>query len=135
MEGQDDVVHFPRVLADLGLRAEDNLFGWGSGGASNTPYLARLFRELGFSRIAVVLDDDDRAETQLAFERLLEMAPEVLVRRIPAPDIRYKAATTATPEVLGLLDPDRTHVRAELRDAARQVLGEVLTHVSSRPTA
>ncbi|HEU4849573.1 MAG TPA: AAA family ATPase [Terrimesophilobacter sp.] len=130
LEGQDDVVHLPRVLADLGLRSEDNLFGWGSGGASNTPGIAQLLRDLGFSRIAVILDDDGREESEKAFTRLEAMGPEVLVRRIPAPDIRFKKAREAMPEVSGLLDRDRTRVRPELRDTAREVLMEVLAHVT-----
>jgi predicted ATP-dependent endonuclease of OLD family len=128
-EGQDDVVHLPRVLEDLGLPEVDNVYGWGSGGASNTPVLAQLFRELGFTKIGVILDDDGRAETTQAFDRLEALGPEVLVRRIPAPDIRFKKARDATAEVIGLLEPNRTHVRPELRDTAREVLGEVLAHV------
>jgi len=130
MEGQDDVIHLPRVLADLDLDPVDNIYGWGSGGASNTPALAQLFCELGFSKIAVILDDDGRTETAKAFKELEAMGPEVLVRRIPAPDIRYKEARPASSEVIGLLEDDRTHVRPELRDRAHVVLSEVLTHVA-----
>lgn len=130
LEGQDDVVHLPRVLSDLDLPPVDNIFGWGSGGATNTPDLAQLFLELGFSRIAVVFDSDGRPETDKAEARLKEMTPEVLVRRIPAPDIRFKHERKAAPEVAGLLERDRTHVRGELRDSARETLGEVLDHVA-----
>ena len=133
LEGQDDVVYMPRVLADLGLRNEDNIYGWGSGGATNTPKFARLFRELGFSRIAVILDSDERKETDEAHSALEKMAPEVLVRRIPAHDIRHKAEREATPEVPGLLGPDRKHVLPELRDAAHKALSEALEHVAKEP--
>ena len=129
VEGQDDVVFLPRVLADLGLPPVDNLFGWGAGGATNMPAFAALFLELGFTRIAAVLDDDGRPETNRAFDALESMGPAVLVRRIPAPDIRYKAATATKGEVVGLVDRDNVHVRSGLRGTATAVLREVIRHV------
>lgn len=128
-EGQDDVAYLPRVLADLGLDEAKNVYGWGSGGATNIPTLARLFRELGFTRIAAILDDDGQPGTREAEALLEAMAPEVLVRCIPAPDIRYKKKVSAKDEVVGLLEKGGTRVRDEVREAAAQVLQEVLDHV------
>lgn len=128
-EGQDDVAYLPRVLADLGLDEASNVYGWGSGGATNIPTLAQLFRELGFTRIAAILDEDGQTGTHEAEALLEAMTPEVLVRRIPAPDIRFKKRVEAKDEVVGLLEKGGTRVRDELREAAAQVLREVLDHV------
>jgi hypothetical protein len=128
-EGQDDVAYLPRVLADLGLGEARSVYGWGSGGATNIPTLAQLFRELGFTRIAAILDDDGQPGTRDAEALLAAMAPEVLVRRIPAPDIRYKKKVNERDEVVGLLDKGGMRVRDELRVAAARVLQEVLDHV------
>ena len=133
-EGQDDVVFLPRALEDLGLSPVPNLYGWGSGGVGNVPTIAKLFVELGFSKIGAILDDDGTPGTAAALSKLNDMAPTVLVRQIPAPDIRYKEASAPHAEVLGLLDSDNTHVRKELRDDATRVLAEVLAHVTKGGT-
>ncbi len=129
VEGQDDAIYLPRVLADLGLPETENIFGWGSGGATNTPTLAKLFLELGYRRVGVLLDDDGRPETQKAADELAGMGPEVKVRRIPAPDIRFKKAVKPRDEVIGLLERDGTRVREELREDATAALQELLAHV------
>ena len=128
-EGQDDVTYLARVLDDLRLPRADNIYGWGAGGVGNIPALAQLFVELGFVKIGAILDDDGNAGTLATLAKLRSMAPEVLVRQIPAPDIRYKKASPARPEVVGLLDRDNVHVREDLRESASRALGEVLDHV------
>ena len=130
-EGQDDVAYLPRVLDDLELPHADNIYGWGSGGVGNIPILAQLFVELGFTKIGAILDDDNQTGTLAAVGKLKAMAPEVLVRQIPAPDIRYKQRVVSRSEVVGLLDRDNTHVRTELREAAKSALKDVLDHVSA----
>lgn len=133
MEGQDDVAYLPRILADLGLPRTENVYGWGSGGAGNTPLLAQLFLELGFSHVGVILDDDSQPGTISALEKLEAMGPRVLVRQVPAPDIRYKEGVEGRQEVLGVLDNDNKHVRAELRELTAERLRDILDHVSPRP--
>lgn len=130
-EGQDDVVYLPRVLKDLGLPLIDNIYGWGSGGAGNIPTLAKLFVELGFTKIGAILDDDNQPGTLAAVMELETMAPQVMVRQIPAPDIRYKAAVKSKAEVIGMIEQGNLHVRSELRETATKVLREVLEHVAS----
>ncbi len=133
-EGQDDAAYLPVVLEDLELPQMDNIYGWGSGGVGNIPTLAQLFRELGFLKIGAILDDDGQKGTLAAVRKLQSMGPEVLVRQIPAPDIRYKKANQATSEVVGLMGRDN-HVRADLKDEAIARLTAVLDHVSSTNSA
>jgi predicted ATPase len=128
-EGQDDVTYLARVFDDLELPRPDNIYGWGAGGASNIPHFARLFIELGFSKIGAILDEDGQSNTEEAVRELQAMAPKVLVRQIPAPDIRYKREVQARSEVVGLLDKDNRHVRPELRESAYIGLRDILDHV------
>lgn len=130
VEGQDDAAYLPRILDDLGLPQTENVYGWGSGGAGNTPLLAQLFLEMGFSHVGVILDDDSQASTISAVEKLEAMGEKVMVRQLPAPDIRYKKAVEPKPEVLGVLDDENKHVRAELREGTTERLKEILDHVS-----
>lgn len=129
MEGQDDVAYLPRILIDLELPPVDNVYGWGSGGVGNIPTLATLFIELGFTRIAAILDDDGQASTLSAAEKLEALSPAVLVVQIPAPDIRYKKSVSPRDEILGLLDDDNKQVRPQHREAAREVLSRAIAHV------
>lgn len=132
-EGQDDVAYFPRVLTSLGFEQEPNVYGWGSGGASNIPKIARLFVELGFSRIGAILDSDAQPSTAKALAELQSMAPEVMARLIPAPDIRYKPETPSRAEIVGLIGKDKRTVRPEFVEDARTAIGDVLSHVASEP--
>jgi predicted ATPase len=127
-EGQDDVTFLARVLDDLGISQPENLYGWGAGGVTNIPNIAQLFVELGFTSIGVILDGDGQKNTEDAFNQLEKMAPLVKVRKIPAPDIRYKKPVSAKSEVKGLLDDENKHVRPELREAATEALKDVLEH-------
>jgi predicted ATP-dependent endonuclease of OLD family len=128
LEGQDDVAYLPRVLEDLGLPPTDNVYGWGGGGVGNLPVLAALFLGLGFSRVGVIVDDDEQEGTKAAVQKLEDMGPKVLVRAIPAPDIRFKKESEARPEVRGLVDRDDIHVREDLKEAAKLAISEVLEH-------
>lgn len=130
LEGQDDVAYLPRILSDLKLEEMDNVYGWGAGGVGNIPLLAELFVQLGFTRIAALVDSDGQAATRTVIEKLEFMGPEVLVRAIPAPDIRYKSASAAKEEVLGLLERDNRTVRSELRTETISVLSEVAEHLA-----
>ena len=125
-EGQDDVVFAPRVLEDLGLPPSDRFFGWGAGGAHNIVKLVTLFAELGFTRIATLFDNDKLDEA----EKVRERFPTVVVEVLPAPDIRFKDEQPAKPEVVGLLEPDKRTVRAELRSEAAEVFTRLLDAVT-----
>src|SRR5690606_29630334 len=93
------------------------------------PTLATLFIELGFTRIAAILDDDGQASTLSAVEKLEALSPAVLVLQIPAPDIRYKKSVRARDEILGLLDDENKQVRPQHKEAAREVLSRAIAHV------
>jgi predicted ATPase len=121
LEGQEDVVYLPRVLEDLGLPPIENVFGWGAGGAENAPALLRLFEELGFKRVVLVLDND---KASLAADLEREHSG-YLIRTIPAADIRTKAQQPPKPAKEGLLDDTNRRVRESLVAPATATFKEV----------
>lgn len=131
LEGQEDVVYLRTVLDDLELPPFDNVYGWGVGGVTNMPLLTKLFLELGFTRIAALVDGDDNGGTNGAVRALDAMGSRVLVRRIPADDIRTKPRQNERSEKPGLLDATNKSVRPELAETARGVISELHRHLSA----
>ncbi len=58
-EGQDDVMLYPVVARQLSVgRVPGHLFGWGVGGAGNMRYLCCLLQDMGYKKVAGLLDSD-----------------------------------------------------------------------------
>lgn len=127
VEGQEDVVFLERVQQSLGVRLEGNVFGWGVGGAENMERVASVLQELGFSKVAGILDGN-RAE--LAVE-LASRFPAFHFFSIAADDIRTKRATEARPQVNGLLDQDNRAVREEFKEDTERKFLAANTYFSS----
>lgn len=123
-EGQEDVVFWPSVHKDF--QAAYNLYGWGAGGASNIRWVLELLRDLGFEKVAAILDSDRAADV----EQLSLAFPTYFTRAIEAPDIRTKKATAAKAQKLGLLN-DRKEVRPEYAEATNSLLCELTNFMSS----
>lgn len=103
-EGQDDVMLYPVVASQLPIgRVPGHLFGWGVGGAGNMQHLCRLLQDLGYKKVAGLLDND-----QVATVPVLERDyPNYKFFAIPAKDVRDKDASDARPAVIGLIDNDK----------------------------
>ena len=66
LEGQDDVVHYPKALDQLEAKGllnskgsaylRERFFGWGAGGAHKIERILAVLHDLGFNRVAAVLD-------------------------------------------------------------------------------
>lgn len=113
VEGQEDVIYYPRILvqlAEMGLvpcclveEVSDRLFGWGAGGADKVRTLLALFRDLGFTQVTAILDGDKRH----MIPELREKFPQYDIHAIPADDVRSKPCRPAQGATCGLLDDDR----------------------------
>jgi predicted ATP-dependent endonuclease of OLD family len=110
-EGQEDVMLYPLAAEQLEIPIVGSFFGWGAGGAGNIPYLCRILSDLGFKKVAGLLDGDKNTEAQ----QLAELFPTYFFRCIPAKDIRTKPAREAVDEVSGLLDA-KLALKDEYRD-------------------
>jgi len=102
-EGQEDVVFYPVVAEQIGAAIPGQLFGWGIGGASNMAMISRILRDLGFRKVAGLLDQDKVEE----LPALKDEFPGYFFSAIPAKDIRTKKYRKAVGEIEGLLDESR----------------------------
>lgn len=125
-EGQEDVLLYPRVADQLGIKIAGNFFGWGVGGASNIKHLCLILRDLGFEKVAGLLDGD-KAEVA---QSLKNEFPDFYFECIPAKDIRTKEARKATEEISGLLD-SRMSLRTEYVDPMRELLSRLSQHMTA----
>lgn len=86
VEGQEDVVIYPQVAEKLKMKFEGNFFGWGVGGAGNMKYIIQILNDLGYKKVAIIFDGDQRTEK----ERLEKIYNQFAFFIIPADDIRDK---------------------------------------------
>ncbi|MEW9572746.1 ATP-dependent endonuclease [Rhodanobacter sp. Si-c] len=111
-EGQDDVMLYPIVARQLPIgRVPGHLFGWGVGGAGNMQHLCRLLQDMGYKKVAGLLDNDQAA----TLPKLEQDFPNYKFFSIPAKDVRDKDAVIARHAVTGLLENARD-LREEYRE-------------------
>lgn len=127
VEGQDDVVHYPQIAEQLGVTLPGSFYGWGVGGAGSMALIAQVVAELGFRRVAGLLDSDKVAEVA----RLTNAFLNYRFRAIPALDVRDKDARRAAPAVDGLVDR-RGRLKEEHTSELLGLLGDVVSYL--RPT-
>lgn len=130
VEGQEDVIFYPRILAQLVKRGlvscclveelSDRLFGWGAGGADKVRTLLALFRDLGFVQVAAILDGDQLEQMQ----KLKEEFPEYAIHAIPADDVRSKPCRPPQGATCGLLDADR-QLKPKFEDELTQLFNDL----------
>lgn len=125
VEGQEDVVCYRLIAAQLGHALVDKFWGWGVGGAGNMELIAELLRQLGFKKVVGILDRNAQATATTLTNAFLQYKFYV----IPADDVRTKAAVASKASVQGLLDQnqnlDPTH-----RAAVLQMLDRVSAYLS-----
>ena len=101
VEGQEDVVYYTQLVKDIAPKLENRFFGWGVGGAGNIETISSLLHDLGFSKVAVIVDKDKKN----LLPHLKERFPEYHFDSIPAEDVRTKEEKTSK-ETYGLFDED-----------------------------
>jgi hypothetical protein len=125
-EGQDDVALYKSVAEQVGVKLDADFFGWGVGGADNMRFIAKLLCDLGFRRVAGILDGD-RA---YMLGGLREEFRDYVFEAIPAKDIRTKDAVRQAEAVEGLLDKKRV-LRPQYTEKTRCVL-KTIANATSR---
>ena len=120
LEGQEDVVLYPRVLDQLvasqcfsehfATDLKDRFFGWGAGGAGKFDRIIALLRDLGFRRVAGIVDEDK----EHTLNDLRQEFPEYTFGAIPSDDVRTKPKRAQEGPTKGLLDEKRT-IRPEFK--------------------
>lgn len=128
VEGQEDAALLPTVFEQLEIPFNGSIFGWGSGGESDVERILTLLFELGFKRVAAVLDND----VPETVAKLMDRFPGYLVVELPAADIRDKPANSFSGKA-GLMDRKGRRVKPELERAAREVLRQVSDRLAPTP--
>jgi len=120
-EGQDDAMLYPVVARQLPIgRVPGHLFGWGVGGAGNMRHLCCLLRDMGYKKVAGLLDNDQAA----TLPKLERDFPEYKFFTIPAKDVRDKEAVEARAAVPGLLE-NAMVLREEYREPMRSIFESI----------
>ncbi|MFN4236871.1 MAG: ATP-dependent nuclease [Vogesella sp.] len=123
-EGQEDVLLLPHVAEQAQSEITGSFFGWGAGGADNIKHLCTILSDLGYQKVAAILDNDkDALRTSLADD-----FPDFHFACIPAKDIRTKKARKATEEVNGLLNKE-LNLKHEYLDEVRKLFNELSQHM------
>lgn len=119
VEGQEDVLMYPKILQQMNVTVQAEFFGWGVGGADNMKVIAALFKDLGFSKLIGLLDGNRNG----LMESLRHDFPTYQFLQIPADDVRTKNAVGPKSEVKGLLDENGT-LREEFRAPLSTLFGQ-----------
>lgn len=85
-EGKDDVVGYKALFQKMSFINEVSFFGWGSGGVDNIPKLLKIFEDLGYQKIFVIIDGNKREKVN----ELETKFPKYKVYAIEPNDIRDK---------------------------------------------
>lgn len=120
LEGQEDVLLLPEVAKQLDIKFRHAMFGWGVGGADKMHIVASILRDMGFERVAGLVDADKKATC----EKLSKEFPDYSFYLLPADDIRTKDARKEKPGKDGVLDKGRK-VRAELKEPVAKLLNDI----------
>ena len=126
VEGQEDVIFYPRILDQLANKCflssclvyemSDRFFGWGAGGAHKVSTLLALLSDLGYARVAAILDHNKRD----LIPELQKQFPEYYIDAIPTDDIRTKQNRPAQDATDGLLDDEN-----DLKQEFQEVMAEL----------
>ena len=125
VEGQEDVLFFPEIARQLDTEISASFFGWGAGGASNINYICELLENLGFKKVAAILDGDKKMDVS----KLKKQFPKYHFSHINADDIRNKKRRPATKAVKGLLDNQRK-VKKEYKEDTIQLIQKLNTYMT-----
>lgn len=125
-EGQEDVLLYPEIARQSQSIVDGNFFGWGAGGAGNIKHLCRILSDLGFIKVAALLDGDKSLEKK-SLEKEFQ---NYFFECIPAKDIRTKAAEPARDKVDGLLGENKT-IKEEYKQPVSDIFSRLNSHMSS----
>ena len=140
VEGQEDAVYYPKVLDQLvqgGDLSDDSraylrerIFGWGAGGATKVETVSTILHDLGFERVAGMLDNDQQETAQ----SLRSNFPDYDFHCIPADDVRTKKRDSDARETIGLLN-DEQLLRSEFREEVLTIFSRIETSLRGKPAA
>lgn len=108
-EGQEDVIFLQRIIDIIGIEIHANFFGWGVGGATNLEKILYLMNDLGFMKVAAILDNN----VSDLVKPLSEKFPLYYFGCIPTDDVRDKPARKESIAIAGLIDQGGKKIKEE----------------------
>ncbi len=96
-EGQEDVIFFPKIGAEIDMSLAGSFYGWGAGGSGNISKICGLLASLGYEKVVAVFDGDKASDA----DKCKAAFPSYHVAVLPADDIRSKPERS-TPAKPGL---------------------------------
>lgn len=116
VEGQEDVLFYPKILNQIDIELSGMFFGWGVGGASNMEIIASILHELDYQKVVGILDGDKKD----MIAELTTKFPEFHFFAIPSNDVRTKKARDL-PDIKGLLDDSNNLIRDEYKEETKNL--------------
>ncbi|HHY08260.1 MAG TPA: ATP-binding protein [Corynebacteriales bacterium] len=104
VEGQEDVICYGEIARQLNVAIHGEFYGWGVGGAGNMKTIAGILKELGFKKVAGILDNNMEEQCESLSKEFLDYR----FFTIPTDDVRSKSPILARDAVHGLLDDNHT---------------------------
>ena len=124
VEGRDEVIYYTLLAKDFALTLETRFFGWGAGGAGNIKTISSLLCDLGFNKVAGILDADKKH----MLPELQEQFPKYRFYSIPASDVRTKKAKTSK-DTCGLFKEDDT-LRPKFKEYTEKLFKKVENYIT-----
>lgn len=125
-EGQEDVVFFNKMIADLGLDYQIPFWGFGAGGSSKIKLIVQILDSLGFKNISAIYDGD-KIEDAKEFDVLF---PKYKSFILPADDIRDKVFDGNVIK-FGIYDVEKK-IKPEHVHACKELLLEIDRQVNKK---
>lgn len=122
VEGQEDVIFYKKILEQLGAVSKGHFFGWGVGGAHNMEAISEILNDLGFEKVAGILD----AGEQKVRDGLSMKFTNYSYFNIPADDVRTKPARSETAEIEGLVD-----INGKLKNEFAEDIGRIFRELNA----
>jgi len=126
-EGQEDVIFYRRIMEIEKLEVNADFYGWGVGGATNSDKILHLLKDLGFKKVAVLLDNDKKEELE---KKIKDAFESYGLHFIPTNDVRDKKAVGAKEAKIGLIDKDGTEVHPEHKEEIIKIFEDLNKYFS-----
>ena len=130
VEGQEDVIFYRRILKQLNLQLSGSFYGWGVGGADNMEAISVILNDLGFEKVAGILDGD---KSDLC-KRLAAKFQNYSYHNISANDVRTKPERRKSSQVEGLVNMTGT-LKEEYRGEVTMLFDRINQYFASSSTA
>lgn len=95
-EGQEDVLCYKQIFKRYNYNTKASFFGWGAGGAPRIEFILDILWDLGYEKVFVILDNDQRKQK----ENLEEKYKKYKFYTIVTDDVRSKPINSKITQII-----------------------------------